>query len=79
MSRIEEEKRPFGVVARVVFATITGIMVPPFVMLAVAPMLLFMVPVAIVGIPFVVFAFVGEAYEVSPLPRRVRELQHARA
>ena len=54
MSRIEEEKRPFGIVMRVIFATITVMMVPPFVMLAVAPMLLMLAPVAIVGIPFVV-------------------------
>lgn len=78
MSRIEEEKRPLGIALRVLFATVAGIMIPPFVVLAIAPMVLFMVPIAIVGIPFVVAAFVGEASEVSPLPRRVRALQPAR-
>ena len=40
MSRIEEEKKPFGTVLRTIFAVITVVIVPPFVMLAVAPMLL---------------------------------------
>jgi hypothetical protein len=77
MSRIEEEKRPFGIVLRVLFATISLVMVPPFVMLAVAPMLLMLAPVALVAIPFILAAFAGEAREVTPLPHRVRELQHA--
>jgi hypothetical protein len=77
MSRIEEEKRPFGIVLRVLFGTISVVMVPPFVMLAVAPMLLMLAPVALVAIPFILAAFAGEAREVAPLPRRVRELQHA--
>lgn len=77
MSRIEEEKRPFGIVLRVLFATISVVMVPPFVMLAVAPMLLMLAPVALVAIPFLVAAFAGEAREVAPLPRRARQLHHA--
>lgn len=76
MSRIEEEKRPLGIVFRVLFGTISLVMVPPFVMLAVAPMLLMLAPVALVAIPFILAAFAGEAREVTPLPRRVRELQH---
>jgi hypothetical protein len=79
MSRIEEEKRPFGIVLRVLFATIATVMVPPFVILAVAPMVLMLAPVALVAIPFILAAFAGEAREVQPLPRRVRELQPARA
>jgi hypothetical protein len=77
MSRIEEEKRPFGIVLRVLFATISIVMVPPFVMLAVAPMLLMLAPVALVAIPFLVAAFAGQALEVAPLPRRARAFQHA--
>jgi len=77
MSRIEEEKKPFGVVLRTTFAVITVVMVPPFVMLAVAPMLLMLAPVAIVAIPFVVAAFAGQAREVQPLPRRLPALKHA--
>jgi len=77
MSRIEEEKRPLGIVLRTLFATITVVMVPPFVMLAIAPMMLMLAPVAIVAIPFVVAAFAGEAREVQPLPKRVRALRHA--
>jgi hypothetical protein len=79
MSRIEEEKRPFGIVARCIFATITAVMVPPFVMLAIAPMLLMLAPVAFVVIPFILAAFAGEAREVQPLPGRVRALRPARA
>ncbi len=77
MSRIEEEKRPLAIWLRVLFATITAVMVPPFVVLAIAPMLLMLAPVAIVAIPFVVAAFAGEAREVQPLPRRVPALKHA--
>jgi hypothetical protein len=42
-----------------VFAAIVGlILLLPFTLLALAPMLLFLVPVAIVGIPFMIPAFV---------------------
>lgn len=62
---------------KVLFYTIALVMVPPFVVLAVAPMLLMLAPVALVAIPFMLSAFAGEAREVQPLPRRVRALRHA--
>lgn len=68
--------KPFGMTARFIFGTVAAILVPPFIVLAVAPMLLFMVPVAIVGIPFVLSAFAGEAREVVAPPHRLRALRH---
>jgi len=63
--------------ARTFVVFLASILIPPFVILAIAPMLLFMVPVAIVGIPFVIFSFVGEAREVVTAPKRVPALRHA--
>jgi len=78
MSRIQVHRRPFGIGMKMVFACIAGVLLPPFVVLAIAPMVLFLIPVAIVGIPFVLSAFAGEAREVQPmLPRRARALRHA--
>ena len=78
MSRIVTRKRigPFGIMLRLVAGTIAAVLIPPFVMLAVAPMLLFMIPVAICGIPFVLSAFAGEAREVRVVPRRLPALRH---
>jgi hypothetical protein len=77
MSGFEQDKRPLSIFMRVVIGTVAMIMVPPFVMLAIAPMLLVLAPVALVAIPFMLSAFAGEAREVQPLPRRVRALRHA--
>jgi hypothetical protein len=77
MSAFGEEKRPLGIVVRVVIGTVALIMVPPFVVLAMAPILLMLSPVALVAIPFMISAFAGEAREVQPTPRRVRALAHA--
>lgn len=77
MSAIGEEKRPLGIFVRAVIGTVALIMVPPFVVLAIAPMLLVLAPVALVAIPFMISAFAGEAREVQPSPRRVRALSHA--
>ena len=77
MSRNDEEKRPLGVWPKTIFGAIAVVMVPPFVVLAIAPMLLVLAPVALVAIPFMLSAFAGEAREVQPLPRRVRALHHA--
>jgi hypothetical protein len=51
------------------------VLVPPFVMLAIAPMLLVLAPVALIAIPFMLSAFAGEAREVAVQPRRVRAFQ----
>lgn len=77
MSAIGQEKRPLSIFLRAVIGTIALIMVPPFVVLAIAPMLLVLAPVALVAIPFMISAFAGEAREVQPATRRVRALAHA--
>jgi hypothetical protein len=75
-----QEKRPFSFAFKVVMGTVAVLMVPPFVVLAIAPMLLMLAPVALVAIPFMLSAFAGEAREVQPiLPRRVRALGHVHA
>lgn len=43
--------------SRVAAAVAALLLLPPFIALAVAPMLLLLVPVAIVGIPFMIPAF----------------------
>ena len=68
---------PAGFAARTFVVFVASILIPPFVILAIAPMVLFMVPVAICGIPFVLSAFAGEAREVGSTPKRVPALRHA--
>jgi hypothetical protein len=78
MSRIDTgNAKPFGLTARFIFGVVASILVPPFVMLAVAPMLLVLAPVALIAIPFMLSAFATEVREVPAAPRRVRELRHA--
>jgi hypothetical protein len=78
MSRIDTgNAKSFGLTARFLFGIVASVMVPPFVMLAVAPMLLVLAPVAFVAIPFMLSAFATEVREVPASPRRVRALQHA--
>lgn len=76
MSRIVEVKRPLGVGVKLLFGAVAFVMVPPFVVLAIAPMVLMLAPVALVAIPFMLSAFAGEAREVQPMPRRLRALHH---
>ena len=78
MSRIDTgNTRTFSLTTRFLFGVVASIMMPPFVLLAVAPMLLMLVPVAFVAIPFLLSAFATEVREVPTAPRRVRELAHA--
>jgi hypothetical protein len=69
--------KPFGLTARFIMGIIAAIMIPPFVVLAIAPMLLVLVPVALIAIPFMLSAFAGEAREVTVAPRRLAALRHA--
>jgi hypothetical protein len=56
-----------------VFATAAGlVLLLPFTLLALAPMLLFLVPVAIVGIPFMIPAFVTGMAAFRSESRRMR-------
>jgi hypothetical protein len=68
---------PAGFAARACVGVVASILIPPFVILAIAPMLLFMVPVALVAIPFMLATFAGEAKEVGATPKRVPALRHA--
>jgi hypothetical protein len=78
MSRMDTYRtKPFGITARFVIGTVATILVPPFVMLAIAPMLLMLAPVALIAIPFMLSAFAGEAREVVAVPRRLREFRPA--
>jgi hypothetical protein len=63
--------RPFGITMRFVIGTVAAVLLPPFVVLAVAPMLLVLAPVALIAIPFMLSAFAGEAREVAAPPRRL--------
>ena len=72
MSRTDTyNTRPFGITTRFVIGTVAAILLPPFVMLAVAPMLLVLAPVALIAIPFMLSAFAGEAREVAAPARRL--------
>lgn len=78
MSRIGTKRiGPFGIVVRLVVGSIAAVLIPPFVMLAIAPLLLVLAPVALVAIPFMLSAFAGEAREVHIAPRRLAALRHA--
>ena len=46
-------------VLRVIATIATVVLLPPFLILAVAPMLLLMLPVALIGIPFIVPAMLS--------------------
>jgi hypothetical protein len=70
---------PIGFVARFLVGTLAAIMIPPFVVLAIAPMLLLLLPVALCAIPFMLSAFAGEAREVPVAPRRLAVLRPAHA
>jgi len=78
MSRIATRNaRAFVFALRAGIATIAAILVPPFVMLAIAPMLLIVAPVALIAIPFMLSAFAPEAREVTVAPR-LAALRHVR-
>ena len=66
MSQVKRDKQPFGVLVRMLAGGFALVAVPPFVLLAVAPMLLFLAPVVLLAIPFMVVAFAGAASEAKP-------------
>ena len=47
---------------RVAMAAASLLLLPPFIMLAIVPMLLFLLPVALVAIPVMIPAFFGGAH-----------------
>jgi hypothetical protein len=75
---IEQDKHPFVVILlRVMLGVLAIIAIPPFVILAIAPMLLMLAPVALVAIPFMITAFAGEAGRVRDAAHPLRA--HGRA
>jgi hypothetical protein len=56
---------------RITAVLVSLLLLPPFIALAVAPMLLFLVPVAIVGIPFMIPAFFSGSLSTSLELKRV--------
>jgi hypothetical protein len=77
--KASHEVKQFGLTARFVMGVVAAIMVPPFVVLAIAPMLLILAPVALVAIPFMLSAFAGESRELTVEPRRLAAWRHAHA
>ena len=63
------QQRPFVRVCAVLAA---GLLLPPFVLLAIVPMLLMLVPVAMVGIPFLIPALVSGPLAEHGQQRRIR-------
>jgi hypothetical protein len=62
MSRLTPHRtQPLGMIARLAIGVVAAILIPPFVLLAVAPMLLVLTPVALIAIPFMLSAFAGES------------------
>lgn len=55
--------------------TMTGIMIvllPPFLMLAIAPIMVMSVPIALVLLPFMIAAFLSSAHATRWQPRLIR-------
>lgn len=76
-----ERDRPVVVmVLRACVGLMALVLIPPFVVLAVVPMLLLLLPVAFVALPFMLCAFAGEACEGRSVMRfRSSFPPHARA
>jgi hypothetical protein len=64
------DRGPIAILARIFIHTLAAAVAPllvlTFLLLAVAPMLLMLLPAALVGIPFLVWAF---AFEITEVPR----------
>jgi hypothetical protein len=66
-------------IARALFTWTTVVLVPPFVALAVAPMLLVLAPLALIALPFMVAAFFTGAADNHMETRRIDAWRPARA
>lgn len=65
-----ERDRPVGVVVlRACVGLMALVLIPPFVVLVVAPLLLMLLPVAFVALPFMLCAFAGESCDVPSVTR----------
>jgi hypothetical protein len=66
---------------RVTACAIAALLLPPFVVLAIAPMLLALIPVAMVGLPFLIPAMMSGSLAAGLEERRRagnRQLKHLR-
>lgn len=70
MTHAEDQGSLRGI-SRVAAAVAAVFLLPPFIALAIAPMLIMLVPVAIVGIPFMIPAFFSGTLSASLELRRV--------
>jgi hypothetical protein len=61
--------------ARFAIGIVAVVLIPPFVALAIVPLLLVLTPVAFIAIPFMLSAFAGEARDVVAAPKRLRALR----
>ena len=68
---LARHKNLLRAISRVVAVLVALMLLPPFIALAVAPMLLFLVPVAIVGVPFMIPAFFPGSLSTSLELKRV--------
>jgi hypothetical protein len=59
-------------VLRIAVIVVTVVLVGPFVALGLAPMLLVLLPVALLALPFMLFAFFSGAAEARMETRRMR-------
>lgn len=72
--------RSFGAPAKIALSVVAALLVPPFVLMVIVPVLFYLVPVAVVALPFVASALLGEVREVGRTPRySVRVLSPATA
>jgi hypothetical protein len=76
-SHIPNKQRLGALLLRVFLGAVALVAVPPFVLLALVPMLLMLAPVALVAIPFMVCAFAGEASEARASSQRSRAPLHS--
>lgn len=70
--------RSFGAPAKIALSIAAAVLLPPFVLVVLVPVLFYLVPVAVVALPFVASALLGEVSEVGKTPRyHVRVLSPA--
>jgi hypothetical protein len=60
---------------RALIALLAVLLVPPFIVLAVAPMLLLLLPVALIGIPFIVPAMLSSSLAARTEDRKRASLR----
>jgi uncharacterized protein involved in cysteine biosynthesis len=64
---MHRQQRQIAWLIRMFIVGVAVLLVPPFVMVAVAPMVLVLIPVALLAIPFMLGAFQKEGHEAHEL------------